>query len=102
MVHAGDPTYAGNMAEWARPPLPIRWGSPGQLPPFVGRRDDLAVLEEAWAAVLAGAGRAVFVGGEPGGGKSRLVAEAAQVLHGQQATILLGSCVAELGAPYEP
>ena len=80
----------------------MRWGNPGQQPPFVGRRDDLAVLEEAWAAVVAGAGRAVFVGGEPGAGKSRLVAEAARVLYGQQATILLGSCVAELGAPYEP
>ena len=51
---------------------------------------------------MAGAGRAVFVGGEPGAGKSRLVAEAARVFYGQQATVLLGSCVAELGAPYEP
>ena len=90
------------MQEWARPSLPIRWGNPGQQPPFVGRRDDLAVLEEAWAAVVAGAGRAVFVGGEPGAGKSRLVVEAARVLYNQQAVILLGSCVAELGAPYEP
>lgn len=90
------------MPEWARPSLPIRWGNPGQQPPFVGRRNDLAVLEEAWAAVVAGAGRAVFVGGEPGAGKSRLVAEAARVLYGQQAVILLGSCVAELSAPYEP
>jgi DNA-binding CsgD family transcriptional regulator len=90
------------MKGWARPPLPLRWGNPGWQPPFVGRRDDLAVLEEAWAAVVAGAGRAVFVGGEPGAGKSRLVAEAARVLYGQQATVLVGSCVAELGAPYEP
>jgi DNA-binding CsgD family transcriptional regulator len=80
----------------------MRWGYPGQPSPFVGRRDDLAVLEEAWAAVAAGAGRAVFVGGEPGAGKSRLIAEAARVMYGQQATVLLGSCVAELSAPYEP
>lgn len=90
------------MPEWVRPSLPVRWGNPGQQPPFVGRQGDLAVLEEAWAAVAAGAGRAVFVGGEPGAGKSRLVAEAAHVLYGQQATIMLGSCVAELGTPYEP
>jgi DNA-binding CsgD family transcriptional regulator len=94
--------YAEGMPEWVRPSLPMRWGNPGQQPPFVGRQGDLAVLEEAWAAVAAGAGRAVFVGGEPGAGKSRLVAEAAHVLYGQQATILLGSCVAELGTPYEP
>ena len=94
--------YAERMPEWARPSLPMRWGNSGQQPPFVGRRDELAVLEEAWAAVAAGAGRAVFVGGEPGAGKSRLVAEAARILYGQQATVLLGSCVAELSAPYEP
>jgi class 3 adenylate cyclase len=82
--------------------LPIRWGNPGQQPPLVGRRADLAVLDEAWAAVAAGAGCAVFVGGEPGMGKSRLVAEAAHVLYARQATILLGSCVAELSTPYEP
>jgi DNA-binding CsgD family transcriptional regulator len=102
MVNARGPAYAEKMQEGMRPSLPIRWGSPGQQPPFVGRRDDLAVLEEAWAAVLAGAGRAVFVGGEPGAGKTRLVAEAARVMYGQQATVLLGSCVAELSAPYEP
>jgi class 3 adenylate cyclase len=87
---------------WERPSLPMRWGNPGQQPPFVGRGGDLAVLEEAWAAVVAGGGRAVFVGGEPGAGKSRLVAEVARTLYGQQATVLLGSCVAELSTPYEP
>ncbi len=80
----------------------MRWSNIAQQPPFVGRRDDLAVVEDSWTAVAAGAGRAVFVGGEPGAGKSRLVAEAAYALYGIQATVLLGSCVAELGAPYEP
>jgi DNA-binding CsgD family transcriptional regulator len=94
--------YADEMPEWARPSFPGRWSNPGQQPPFVGRRDDLAVLEDSWTAVAAGAGRALFVGGEPGAGKSRLVAEAARALYGKQATVLLGSCVAELGAPYEP
>ena len=102
MAGPGHAPYAEGMPEWARPPLPMRWRNPGQQPPFVGRREDLAVLEEAWAAVVAGSGRAVFVGGEPGTGKSRLVAEVAQVLYRQRAAILLGSCVAELGAPYEP
>jgi predicted ATPase len=44
----------------------------------------------------------VFVGGEPGAGKSRLAAEAARAFYGDEAIVLLGSCVAELGAPYEP
>jgi DNA-binding CsgD family transcriptional regulator len=80
----------------------MRWGNRGHQPPFVGCQGELAVLEEAWAAVAAGAGRVVFVGGEPGAGKSRLVAEAAHILYGQQAIVLLGSCVAELSTPYEP
>jgi DNA-binding CsgD family transcriptional regulator len=94
--------YAERMPEWARPSLPMRWSNQGQQPPFVGRRADLAVLEEAWAAVVAGAGRVVFVGGEPGAGKSRLAAEAARAFYGHDAIVLLGSCVAELGSPYEP
>jgi hypothetical protein len=102
IVDSRTGTYAEEMQEWARPALPMRWNNLGQQPPFVGRRDDLAVLEASWTAVAAGAGRTIFVGGEPGAGKSRLVAEAAHVLYGLQATVLLGSCVAELGAPYEP
>jgi DNA-binding CsgD family transcriptional regulator len=102
IVDSRTGTYAEEMQEWARPSLPMRWNNLGQQPPFVGRRDDLAVLEASWTAVAAGAGRTIFVGGEPGAGKSRLVAEAAHVLYGLQATVLLGSCVAELGAPYEP
>jgi len=72
------------------------------LPAFVGRRRELTALEEAWAAVSQGARQVVFVGGEPGAGKSRLVAEASTVLHRHGATVLLGICVAEFGAPYQP
>jgi DNA-binding CsgD family transcriptional regulator len=44
----------------------------------------------------------VFVGGEPGAGKSRLLAEAAQVLHAHGAAVLSGGCIEEFGAPYQP
>ncbi|MBW3606264.1 MAG: AAA family ATPase [Actinobacteria bacterium] len=43
--------------------------------PFTGREDELAVLEAAVADVRAGHGRVVEIIGEPGVGKSRLVAE---------------------------
>ncbi|MDP8930687.1 MAG: AAA family ATPase [Actinomycetota bacterium] len=43
--------------------------------PLVGRADELAHLEEALAAVVAGRGRTALVLGEPGIGKSRLVQE---------------------------
>jgi tetratricopeptide (TPR) repeat protein len=45
------------------------------LSPFVGRADALATLERAFAATHAGRGQAVFVVGEAGMGKSRLLLE---------------------------
>jgi class 3 adenylate cyclase/tetratricopeptide (TPR) repeat protein len=46
-----------------------------KLTPLVGRDRDLALLTEHWAQTSAGRGRTVFVRGEPGIGKSRIVAE---------------------------
>lgn len=43
--------------------------------PLLGRRDTLTTLERALAAARGGRGQAVYVVGEPGIGKSRLVAE---------------------------
>jgi adenylate cyclase len=43
--------------------------------PFIGRSHELATLENAWSETLTGNGRVVSVVGEPGVGKSRLVAE---------------------------
>jgi DNA-binding SARP family transcriptional activator len=41
--------------------------------PFVGRQHELGTLHQAWQDVLAGHGRAVFIGGEVGVGKTTLV-----------------------------
>ena len=49
-----------------------------------------------------GARQVVFVGGEPGVGKSRLVGDMAARLHEQGAAVLLGACVPEMGTPYQP
>ena len=89
------------MPGWTPPPLPARWASPGR-PVFVGRRGELATLDEVWSAVTHGARQLVFIGREPGAGKSRLLAEAATALHRHGATVLLGTCVADFGAPYQP
>lgn len=88
------------MASWVPPPLPPRWS--GTRPAFVGRRRERAVLDEAAAAAAGGERRVVLVGGEPGAGKSRLVAEVATALHGQGAAVLVGACAEDLAAPYEP
>src|SRR5262245_1843660 len=42
---------------------------------LVGRRQELELLRRRWGYALAGAGQVVLVSGEPGIGKSRLVAE---------------------------
>lgn len=89
------------MGEWSAPPLPAGWTVSGQ-PPFVARHEEVAALEAAWADARGGAGRAVFVSGEPGSGKSRLVSEVCMRLHAGGAAVLFGACIQELGAPFEP
>ena len=89
------------MSGWVPPSLPARWSDPAR-PVFVGRRAELATLEEVWTAATAGLRQVVFVGGEPGAGKSRLLAEAASALHRRGAGVLLGTCSAEFGPPYQP
>jgi DNA-binding CsgD family transcriptional regulator len=89
------------MPGWEGPSLPTRWSAAGR-PSFVGRHHELAALESAWLAASQGARQAIFVGGEPGAGKSRLVAEVCLELQRLGAAVLTGSCVAELGLPYQP
>ncbi|MEL4320426.1 AAA family ATPase [Leifsonia sp. YIM 134122] len=89
------------MREWSAPSPPPRWSTSDQ-PPFVARREEFAALETAWADAVAGAGRAVFISGEPGAGKSRLVGEVCTHLHADGAAVLFGSCIQELGAPLDP
>jgi len=63
------------------------------LSPFLGRDDALATLDRAFAAARAGAGQVVFVVGEAGIGKSRLVHEFRRRL-GEAASWYEGECVA--------
>src|SRR5665811_1049000 len=69
---------------------------------FVGRRAEIERLETVWAAVEDDRRQVVFVGGEPGVGKTRLVAEDAAALRGQGATVLLGGCREDLDIAYRP
>ncbi|APY86219.1 LuxR family transcriptional regulator [Streptomyces alfalfae] len=84
-------------------------------PVFVGRTDELGLLNEALAratgAPLAGAGgpgtgepQALLLGGEAGVGKTRLVEEFTAAAEKQGAVVALGGCV-EIGAdglPFAP
>ena len=69
---------------------------------FVGRHAEIERLEAVWAAVEDDRRQLVFVGGEPGVGKTRLVAEAAKALREHGATVLWGACREDLDIPYRP
>src|SRR4051794_15127599 len=73
-------------------PLPARWTRSAR-PLFVGRRAELDCLEDLWSAVTGGARQVAFLGGEPGAGKSRLLAEFCTLLYGRGARVLVGTCV---------
>src|SRR5580693_6055002 len=89
------------MAAWDAPPYPIR-AAGATIPAFVGRAAETSAAEDAWASVRAGGRQVIFIGGEPGAGKSRLAAEIASAVYGQGAVVLLGTCSPEPGVPYQP
>jgi DNA-binding NarL/FixJ family response regulator len=89
------------MAAWEAPPYPIRAAGVA-VPAFVGRAAETSAAQEAWAAVRAGGRQVIFIGGEPGAGKSRLAAEIATAVYEQGAVVLLGMCSPEPGGPYQP
>jgi DNA-binding CsgD family transcriptional regulator/tetratricopeptide (TPR) repeat protein len=70
--------------------------------PLVGRRRELETLEAVWSRVVAGHRQLVFVGGEPGAGKTRLMAETAGALHDHDVTVLTGASSPDAGVPYQP
>jgi len=88
------------MAAWSVPPYPIRTAG-AAIPAFVGRAAERSAAGEAWTAVRAGGRQVIFIGGEPGAGKSRLAAEIAAAAYDQGAVVLLGNCSPEHG-PYQP
>ena len=67
--------------------------------PFVGRRHELVLLDDH----LAGRTAPLFVAGEPGIGKSRLLAEVATRAAAQGWRVITGGCTRRSGQePYEP
>jgi len=60
---------------------------------FVGRADDLTVLQDLWIKGEGGQGQAVGVVGEPGMGKSRLIFEFRRGLSNIRVTYLEGRCL---------
>ena len=96
---AGDATAEPARAPHRRPgTVPVPWGTTS----FVGRRAELAVLDERLASALAGEGGLLAVEGEAGVGKTRLVETfLAGLPDGVRA--FAGRCFErDLSAPLEP
>jgi class 3 adenylate cyclase/tetratricopeptide (TPR) repeat protein len=70
---------------------------------FVGRENELGILNEAFANVLNGHSQIVSIKGEPGIGKSRLLREFNESLNPKESTSLEGHCL-HYGSlmPYRP
>ena len=69
---------------------------------FVGRTEEREELLRAWKEARAGGRRVVLVSGEPGIGKTSLVAEIARAAHDEDGTVLFGRCDEDPAAPYQP
>lgn len=78
-----------------------RWPCRRDLP-FVGREDELTVLGQAVEEAREDRRRFVLVAGEPGVGKTRLVAELADVAAGGGSEVLVGHCAEGAGVPFQP
>jgi class 3 adenylate cyclase/tetratricopeptide (TPR) repeat protein len=95
------PVYAIHGLLRRRGGIPRRGAWP--LTRFVGRTQELAFLHERLAQAVSGQGQVIGIAGEPGLGKSRLLAEFIQSLHGQPVTCCEGHCLAYGSAtPYLP
>ncbi|MFT5204525.1 MAG: class 3 adenylate cyclase [Candidatus Aldehydirespiratoraceae bacterium] len=81
-------------------PGPLRVMS-GELP-YSGRVEERTRLFELWKAAQIDGGSVVLLVGEPGIGKSRLMAELAREVHAEGSQILLGRCDEQVPAPYAP
>ena len=90
-----------DLAAFEAPPYPARLTG-AAVPAFVGRAVERSSAAEAWGVACAGARQVIFIGGEPGAGKSRLAAEIAAEAYRAGAVVLLGTCSPERGGPYQP
>jgi class 3 adenylate cyclase/DNA-binding CsgD family transcriptional regulator len=104
-----DPVAAYTV-EWRDVPDPAAESVPSLPPPlrvapaipFVARPAEWERLEAAWSQVDAAGRQAVFVRGQPGAGKTRLVAEFARHVAADGAIVLFGACREGGGPPFGP
>jgi DNA-binding SARP family transcriptional activator len=79
------------------PNPPFRRGAVAPAPDLIGRGREYAVLDEAVRGALAGASRLVLLRGEPGVGKTRLLAEATAPARKAGTPVATAQCYAGAG-----
>ncbi len=96
----GDPAIAlaHLRGRSAVPPMLLAHGDA----PMIGRAQELDALLKTWSEAAAGRPSLALVGGEPGIGKTRLVAELAAHVAADGAQILFGRSDEEPLRPYQP
>ena len=77
--------------------------SRGRKGDYVGRLEETHLFERALDSVMKGAGRIVFLAGEPGIGKTRTAHELSEIAQSRGAMVLWGRCLdGETTPPYWP
>ena len=71
-------------------------------PLFVGREKELKELDSLLSSAVEGKGKTVFISGEAGSGKTRLVTEFLKRAKRQRVTVLSGWCLSNAAVPYFP
>ncbi len=71
-------------------------------PVLVGREHELEELQTSLNSAMSGKGTTVFVSGEAGAGKTRLITEFLNQAKKQEVTILTGWCLSNAAVPYFP
>ncbi len=94
----GGPVAATTPANGYRVRVPA---SPNEGP-LIGRERESEHLRDWWASVRRGTGRLLTVDGDPGIGKTRLVAELARAVEEDGALVLWGRCDEGPVAPFQP
>jgi tetratricopeptide (TPR) repeat protein len=71
-------------------------------PILVGRKSELEELKQFLDLALKGKGTTVFISGEAGSGKTRLITEFLKTAKKQGVTVLAGWCLSDAAVPYFP
>jgi tetratricopeptide (TPR) repeat protein len=71
-------------------------------PVLVGRERELEKLQKYLKSAVEGKGETVFISGEAGSGKTRLLKEFLRLLNKNEVVVLMGWCLSEAPVPYFP